>query len=47
MAFPRLAAFAEVVWTPADRKNLASFHERLARHFARLDVLDVNYRPGL
>ena len=43
MAFPRLAAFAEVVWTPSDRKNLASFHQRLARHLARLDALDVGY----
>jgi hexosaminidase len=44
MAFPRLAALAEVVWTPADRKSLASFHDRLARHLARLDALDVGYR---
>jgi hexosaminidase len=44
MAYPRLAAFAEVVWTPAERKDLASFHDRLAHHLARLDALDVNYR---
>jgi hexosaminidase len=44
MAFPRLAALAEVVWTPAERKDLASFRVRLARHLARLDALDVNYR---
>ena len=45
MLFPRLAAFAEAVWTPADRKDLASFHARLPRELARLDALDVNYRP--
>jgi hexosaminidase len=44
MAFPRLAAFAEAVWTPRDRKDLASFHARLPRELARLDALDVNYR---
>jgi len=44
MAFPRLAAFAEAVWTPRDRKDLANFHERLPRELARLEALDVNYR---
>jgi hexosaminidase len=40
MAFPRLCAFAEVVWHKAD-----GFPERLAAHLARLDALGVNYRP--
>ena len=44
MAFPRLAALAEVAWTPADRKDLAGFHARLARDLERLQALDVNYR---
>jgi hexosaminidase len=44
MAYPRLSAFAEVVWTTPERKDLASFRARLARHLARLDALDVNYR---
>lgn len=44
MAFPRLAAFAEVAWTRAERKDLANFRARLERHRARLDALDVNYR---
>jgi hexosaminidase len=46
MIFPRLAAFAEVVWTTPERKDLASFHARLVRHLERLDALDVNYRRG-
>jgi hexosaminidase len=45
MAFPRLAAFAEVVWTRPERKDFASFRERLRRHAARLDALDVNHHP--
>jgi hexosaminidase len=44
-AFPRLAAFAEVVWSPADR-SYAEFEQRLAtHHLPRLDALGVEYRP--
>ena len=32
MAFPRVAALAEVLWTPKDRKNFADFSARLTRH---------------
>ncbi|WP_236646298.1 beta-N-acetylhexosaminidase [Gemmatirosa kalamazoonensis] len=46
MAFPRLVALAEVLWTPRERKDFADFQQRLTRHFARLDALDVNYRRG-
>jgi hexosaminidase len=42
MAFPRLCAFAEVVWGPSD---FADFSARLDEHMARLDALGVNYRP--
>jgi len=45
MGFPRLCALAEVVWTPAARRNYADFGARLATHLRRLAVLDVNYRP--
>jgi hexosaminidase len=44
MAFPRLSALAEVVWTPAERKDYQEFLSRLAVHLKRLDALDVNYR---
>jgi len=43
-AFPRAAALAEVVWTPAERKDFASFERRLQGHLQRLDQLGVNYR---
>ncbi|MFE9929418.1 beta-N-acetylhexosaminidase [Streptomyces sp. NPDC005533] len=47
-AFPRLAAFAEVVWSrlpePAER-DYPDFEARMAAHYARLDVLGVGYRP--
>jgi hexosaminidase len=42
-AFPRLAALAEVAWTPRERRDYADFTARLAAHRARLDALDVNY----
>jgi hexosaminidase len=45
MAFPRLAALAEVVWTPAARKDFADFRRRLDTHMARLSALGVNARP--
>jgi hexosaminidase len=45
MAFPRLAALAEVAWTAASRRNFEDFHVRLVRHYERLRVLDVAARP--
>jgi hexosaminidase len=45
MAFPRLTALAEVVWTPRAQKNYSDFIRRLRRHLPRLTVLDVNFRP--
>jgi hexosaminidase len=45
MAFPRLAAFAEVVWTARERRDFTDFSARLATHLRRLDALDVAYRP--
>jgi hexosaminidase len=44
-AFPRLAAFAEVVWS-SGRRDEAEFLRRLAaHHLPRLDALGVEYRP--
>ncbi len=45
-AFPRLAAFAEVVWSPAGPRSYPEFEARLvAHHLPRLDALGVEYRP--
>ena len=43
MAFPRLAAFAEVVWGTTG--PLEEFRPRLVSHLARLDAAGVTYRP--
>ncbi|MFC4036367.1 beta-N-acetylhexosaminidase [Streptomyces polygonati] len=49
MAFPRLAAFAEVAWSalpePAAR-DWPDFERRMTAHYARLDALGVEYRPA-
>jgi hexosaminidase len=45
-AFPRLCALAEVAWSPKDRRDWDDFSKRLSSHFARLDELDVAYRPA-
>ena len=45
MAFPRMSALAEAVWTPLERKDYADFSTRLVTHLARLTILDVNFRP--
>ena len=45
MAFPRLSALAEVVWSPKERRDYSDFVRRLEAHQLRLQALDVNYRP--
>ena len=45
MAFPRLAALAEVAWTSLARKDYASFLERLSAQQQRWRVMGVNFRP--
>ena len=45
MAFPRLCALAEVVWTPQAARNFADFSNRLATDVERLKILDVHFRP--
>ncbi|HEV3381764.1 MAG TPA: beta-N-acetylhexosaminidase [Trebonia sp.] len=44
MYFPRLCAFAEVVWS-SPGGEYAEFEDRLSRHVPRLDACDVRYRP--
>lgn len=43
MAYPRVCALSEVLWTAKDKKNWPDFAQRLRVHFARLDALGVNY----
>ncbi len=47
MALPRMAALAEVVWTPKEIKNETAFLTRLQKHFLLLDKLNINYAKAL
>ncbi|MGW0998071.1 beta-N-acetylhexosaminidase [Streptomyces sp. NPDC002520] len=47
-AFPRLAAFAEVAWSPLPaprERDFTDFEHRMAAHYGRLDALGVAFRP--
>ena len=43
MAFPRIAALSEVVWSPKDQRNYDNFLERLDTTFTRYDAAGINY----
>ena len=43
MAFPRLAAVAEVAWSPADRRQWDDFARRLGAQAPRWQALGVNF----
>jgi len=43
--YPRLFALSEVAWSKIENKDYTNFSEiRLAKHFARLDAMDYDYR---
>lgn len=44
MAYPRMCALAEALWTPLARKDFADFSARLVEHEKRLEAMDVNFR---
>ena len=43
MVFPRLAAMAEVVWSPKENRNWADFSRRMEHHYKRYGRLGINY----
>jgi hexosaminidase len=44
MAFPRLCALAEVVWSPKSARNWPDFQHRMQFQYHLLDELGINYR---
>lgn len=44
MAFPRLTALSEVLWSAKTQRDFGNFRQRLVTHLKRLDAMDVNYR---
>ncbi|MBK9763094.1 MAG: family 20 glycosylhydrolase [Flavobacteriales bacterium] len=47
MALPRMAALAEVLWSPREKRDEADLLRRLEQEFTRLDVMNVNYAKSL
>lgn len=43
MTFPRIAALAEALWSPADVKNWDSFSARIQQFMNRYDQMGINY----
>lgn len=44
MAFPRMAALAEIDWTPASKKNFIDFKDRLTTQYQRYTKQGINFR---
>ncbi|WP_299335612.1 family 20 glycosylhydrolase [uncultured Psychroserpens sp.] len=47
MAFPRMLAMSEVVWSKNETKNYTDFTKRVEHFNTRLDALDINYANHL
>jgi len=47
MAFPRMLAMSEVVWSNPEQKNYADFVSRVEHFHKHLDALDINYANHL
>lgn len=47
MVLPRMAALAEVLWTPKEQRNETDFLTRIQKHFQLLDLLGYNYAKSL
>ncbi len=43
MVFPRLLGLAEIGWSPAAVRNWGDYRERLGKHAARLEAMNINY----
>jgi hexosaminidase len=47
MVFPRIAALAEVLWSPKDKRNYDDFRDRLLTHFDYLNYFGINYSKAI
>ncbi len=47
MGLPRIAALAEVVWSPKDQRTYDDFRTRLLSHFRLLDRFGANYSKAI
>lgn len=44
MAFPRLCALSEILWTPKTEQNYSNFLKRMGKIYKVLDAKNMNYR---
>lgn len=47
LAFPRMSALAEVLWSPRSRQDWAGFEQRMRTHYRRYDQAGYGYRVPL
>lgn len=47
MAFPRVCALAENLWSPKSKRSFSDFTNRVEHHFERLSARKVNYSPSM
>lgn len=47
MILPRMAALAEVVWSPKDKRDWKSFYAKLPYHFALYSEMGLNYSESV
>lgn len=47
MVLPRMAALAEVVWSPKDKRDWKSFYTKLPYHFALYKEMGLNYSESV
>ena len=47
MVLPRMAALAEVVWSPKDKRDWKSFYAKLPYHFALYREMGLNYSESV
>lgn len=47
MVLPRMAALAEVLWTPKEKRDETDFLVRIQKHFGLLDLLKYHYAGAL
>ena len=47
MAFPRMAAMAEVLWTKEDKRDWIDFSQRIGQYRATYDAMGINYARSM
>ena len=45
MAFPRITALSEALWTKTENKDYGDFYKRLQKQYLTLDKMGINYGP--